>query len=69
MNVATHFVLRKSPEYHIQDAYRLFDVDGKGGITAEDLQRVAMELGQTVDEAEFRRMIQEFDKDGDGKGR
>ncbi|KAI9593568.1 cell division control protein [Syncephalis fuscata] len=64
---ATHFMLRKSSEHLVQDAYRLFDMDGKGGITVDDLQRVALELGQAVDDVELHRMIQEFDKDGDGK--
>lgn len=47
-------------------AFELFDSEGKGVITVEDLRRVARELGEGLEEDEMRAMIEEFDMDGKG---
>jgi centrin-3 len=47
-------------------AFELFDSEGKGVITVEDLRRVARELGEGLEEDEMRAMIEEFDMEGKG---
>jgi len=47
-------------------AFDLFDSEGKGVITVEDLRRVARELGEGLEEDEMRAMIEEFDMEGKG---
>lgn len=44
----------------------MFDSEGKGVITVEDLRRVARELGEGLEEDEMRAMIEEFDMEGKG---
>lgn len=58
--------------YHQRDtlwaAFRLFDLDGDGKITREELQEVLNggNVQQVLGAGKIERMIQEVDKDGDG---
>lgn len=48
-------------------AFDLFDKDGKGVICFEDLQRVALELGETsMTELHLEEMIHDADMEGQG---
>lgn len=47
-------------------AFKLFDVEGRGIITVEDLRRVMDDLGQAIEEQELQSMIREFDSEGKG---
>lgn len=59
-------ILARDPRDEINRAFDLFDVDGKGGISVEDLRRVARELNEGLQEEELNAMVEEFDLDGDG---
>lgn len=50
-----------------QEAFRLFDVDGSGTITVEELSTVIKNLGEHIDEAELTQMVNEVDEDGSGE--
>jgi EF-hand domain pair len=47
-------------------AFALFDKDGNGSITVEELGTVMRSLGQTPTEKSLRQMIKEVDADGSG---
>ena len=49
-----------------KEAFSLFDRDGDGAITTEELGTVMRSLGQNPSEAELQDMINEGDADGDG---
>ena len=49
-----------------KEAFSLFDRDGDGTITTEELGTVMRSLGQNPSEAELQDMINEGDADGDG---
>lgn len=51
-----------SPEF--REAFRLFDKDGDGSITKEELGRVMRSLGQFARTEELQQMLQEVDVDG-----
>lgn len=50
-----------------REAFRLFDKDGDGSITKEELGRVMRSLGQFARAEELRTMLQEIDIDGKPK--
>ncbi|KAF1969500.1 EF-hand [Bimuria novae-zelandiae CBS 107.79] len=59
-------IVSRDPQDEINRAFDLFDGDGKGTITLQDLERVAKELGEGLQHEELQAMIDEFDMNGDG---
>ncbi|KAL8222501.1 UNVERIFIED_CONTAM: hypothetical protein K2H54_077105 [Gekko kuhli] len=54
-------------EEEIRDAFRVFDKDGNGYISAAELRHVMTNLGEKMTEEEVEDMIKEADVDGDGR--
>uniref|UniRef100_A0A0D6R4T0 EF-hand domain-containing protein n=1 Tax=Araucaria cunninghamii TaxID=56994 RepID=A0A0D6R4T0_ARACU len=50
----------------LRNAFHIFDEDGNGQISAEELQRVFNSMGENFRIEECRRMIEGADCDGDG---
>ncbi|ORY86355.1 hypothetical protein BCR37DRAFT_335108, partial [Protomyces lactucae-debilis] len=48
-------------------AFALFDKDGTGRITIEDLRRVAEELGEDVTDEDLVDMLEEANRHYDGR--
>ena len=48
-----------NPAYHA--AFKLFDTDGDGAMTLDELTKVMRSLGRDLDESELRNILQEFD--------
>ncbi|KAG5866331.1 hypothetical protein JTB14_029091 [Gonioctena quinquepunctata] len=61
-----HSSVSKSQMKEFREAFRLFDKDGDGSITKEELGRVMRSLGQFARTEELQQMLQEVDIDGDG---
>lgn len=53
-------------EEEMTEAFRVFDKDGNGVITAAELKQVMANLGENLTEEEVAEMIKEADTDGDG---
>lgn len=51
----------------MRSAFKLFDKEGKGWITAENLRQVAKELGEDLSEEDLDEMIKEASKDAEGR--
>ena len=54
-------------EEDVADTFKVFDRDGDGLITAEELKLTMNNLGEPLTKAEVKAMIAEADLDGDGK--
>lgn len=63
---AAQLILDRDPLEEIDRAFALFDTEGKGVITIEDLRRVGGELNEGIDDEELQAMIEEFDMEGRG---
>lgn len=50
----------------VHEAFRVFDVDGNGFISTEELRHVATNLGEALTIEEANEMIRVADNDGDG---
>ena len=54
-------------EDEIKEAFRIFDMDGSGSISAEGLRHVMENLGEELTEEEVNESIINADLDGDGQ--
>ncbi|XP_046979549.1 calmodulin-like isoform X2 [Schistocerca americana] len=63
---AAHRGVTRSQMKEFREAFRLFDKDGDGSITQDELGRVMRSLGQFAREEELQQMLHEVDIDGDG---
>ena len=54
-------------EEDIAHSFQMFDIDGDGLITEDELQTTMNNLGEPMNEVEVKAMIAEADLDGDGK--
>lgn len=53
-------------EEELREAFRIFDKEGNGFITAAELRHIMMNLGEKLTEEECDEMIREADVMGDG---
>jgi calmodulin len=58
--------LTRAQVQEFKEAFDIFDVDGGGTITAEELGVVMKSLGQKPTRAQLEAMVREIDADGDG---
>ena len=53
-------------EEELKEAFRVFDKDGNGFISAAELRHIMTNLGEKLTDEEVDEMIREADVDGDG---
>ncbi|KAG8739215.1 calmodulin-like 3 [Ceratobasidium sp. 414] len=56
-----------SAEDEMREAFRVFDQDGSGQLSPEELKTMMNSLGENLTDSEVQQMIQEADTDGDGQ--
>jgi len=60
-------ILSRDPKDEIEKAFKLYDHDGAGFIDHAKLKRVAKHLGEKMNDEDIQDMIDEADRDQDGK--
>lgn len=53
-------------EQEMRSAFKVFDVDGSGTISPEEIYKLMASLGENLSEDEIKSMVKEVDKNGDG---
>jgi calmodulin len=53
-------------EHEMRMAFQVFDRDGNGTISSDELRLVMSQLGENLTDREIEEMVQEADKNGDG---
>ena len=54
-------------DVEMRQAFAVFDKNGDGQISAEELKQVMASLGEKLNDEEVKMMISEADRDGDGQ--
>jgi Ca2+-binding EF-hand superfamily protein len=54
-------------EEEMLEAFKVFDSDGNGVISADELRQIMNNLGEKLTEEEVEEMVKEADIDGDGE--
>lgn len=54
------------PEDELRKAFRVFDQDDSGTISAAELRQVMKSLGENLNQGEIEELIRQADRDGDG---
>ena len=55
------------PDFNTHDAFRIFDIDNLGSITALDLQHGLQDIGVNLSGDDVNLFMQRYDKDRDGR--
>lgn len=66
LGLMTKKMQERHSEDDLVDAFRVFDTDGNGHISASELKYVLANTGEKLSEEEIEEMIRESDTDGDG---
>ena len=54
-------------EEEMLEAFKVFDSDGNGNISADELRQIMANLGEKLTDEEVDEMVKEADIDGDGQ--
>lgn len=63
----TKLMRNESTSEVLQAAFSIFDKDGNGQISSDELQLAMMNLGERMSAEEVSELIQQVDIDGDGQ--
>jgi len=64
--IAKEFRSSKKTNKEVQEAFRCFDQNGDGVITAREFREAVGKMGQNLSEQEVAQFMKSVDKDGDG---
>jgi calmodulin len=53
-------------EEEMRSAFKVFDKDGSGTISGDEISKVMKTFGENLTDEELKIMLQEVDKNGDG---
>lgn len=67
LKLMTEKMASSDPEQDMRDAFKVFDKNGDGVITATELRYVMTNLGEKMTDEEIDEMLREADTDGDGQ--
>ena len=66
-NLAQEMMKKMREENAVLESFKIFDLDGDGFVTAQEIKAVMDKLGNEVSHEAAAAMVQETDVDGDGR--
>ena len=66
LSMMTRETLKTDTENELRQAFAVFDKDGSGTISADELRGVLKSLGEKLTDEEIDEMMRTADKDGSG---
>ncbi|KAJ2695922.1 hypothetical protein FB645_006337 [Coemansia sp. IMI 203386] len=66
LSLMAQYYNTSSEEDELREAFKVFDKNGDGVISADELRQVMTSLGERLSDEEVSEMIREADVDGDG---
>ncbi|KAF2161508.1 hypothetical protein M409DRAFT_28235 [Zasmidium cellare ATCC 36951] len=66
VTMMSHKLADTDYDQELRDAFRVFDRDGSGTISTDELKKVMVALGEDLSDAEIEQMMQEADVDRSG---
>lgn len=67
LDLMAHKIKDLDSDEELREAFKVFDKDQNGYISAAELRHVMINLGEKLTEEEVELMIKEADTDGDGQ--
>lgn len=67
MPAASRNEREENAEEEMREAFQIFDSDGNGNISADELRQIMANLGEKMTQEEVEEMVKEADIDGDGQ--
>ncbi|KAK4161779.1 hypothetical protein QBC43DRAFT_268072 [Cladorrhinum sp. PSN259] len=67
LSLMSQGVKETDTEQELVNAFKVFDKDGSGTISSEELRNVLKSLGENLSDAELDEMVKLADKDGNGE--
>lgn len=67
LSLMTRKMVNEYPSEELIEAFKVFDRDGGGFISATEVRHVLRNLGENLSEPEIDEIIREADVDGDGR--
>jgi calcium-binding protein CML len=65
--MSRHFKTQSEMEDELKQAFRMFDANNDGFITAQELQKMMKAMGEKLTNKEIDALIKAWDTDGDGR--
>ncbi|KAL9629675.1 MAG: hypothetical protein Q9164_006772, partial [Protoblastenia rupestris] len=59
-------VAQSDSDAELKAAFEVFDKDGSGHISADELRSLMRSIGEDLTDQDIEEMVKEADKDGDG---
>eukprot|EP00919_Chromeraceae_sp_WS-2016_P066045 GHVR01156230.1.p1 GENE.GHVR01156230.1~~GHVR01156230.1.p1 ORF type:complete len:100 (+),score=20.60 GHVR01156230.1:73-372(+) len=67
LDMMTARLINKDSHFDFKKVFRLFDVEGTGTITEDNIDRVAKEIGEHLTPEQLNKMISRVDTSGTGQ--